>query len=333
MSVKFAINGFGRIGRCAARIVCDTHGAELVAINDTASRDLTRHLLQYDSVHGEFKHKVEIINDDFIAIDGKKIKVFSTRDPNELKFKDFGANVVLECTGAFLTTQSCKPHIDNGADLVVMSAPPKDETPMFVMGVNNEKYSGEKIISNASCTTNCLAPVAKILDDEFGIVKGLMSTTHAYTATQKLLDVKSKDFRRSRAAALNIIPTTTGAAKSISKILPNLENKMHGISLRVPVANVSIIDLTVLLNKNTSADEINSMFKKYMNGSMKGILGVDKDFRVSSDFIGSNFSAIVARDMTQVVSENLVKILAWYDNEWGYSKRLVELGIFAFERL
>lgn len=330
MSVKFAINGFGRIGRCVGRILCECENAELVAINDTASRDLTRYLLQYDTIHGEFKHKVEVINDDFIAIDGKKIRVFSTRNPNEL---EFNADIVFECTGAFLTQESCEIHIKNGANLVVISAPPKDDTPMFVMGVNNEKFAKQKIISNASCTTNCLAPLAKVLDDKFGILKGLMNTTHAYTATQKLLDTKTKNIRRSRSAPANIIPTSTGAAKAISKILPNLEGKMHGIALRVPIADVSLVDLTALLNKNVSVDDINQAFYEYANSTMSGILSIDNDFRVSSDFITSSFSAILVADMTQVVGENLVKILAWYDNEWGYSKRLVELGFYAHERL
>lgn len=330
MSVKFAINGFGRIGRCAARILCDCEDAELVAINDTATRDLTRYLLQYDTTHGEFKHKVEVINDKFIAINGKKIRVFSTRDPNEL---EFAADVVLECTGAFLTQDSCEVHIKNGANLVVISAPPKDDTPMFVMGVNDDKFNGQNVISNASCTTNCLAPVAKVLDENFGISKALMSTTHAYTATQKLIDSKTKNIRRSRSAPTNIIPTTTGAAKAIGKILPNLEGKMHGIAIRVPVADVSMIDLTAVLDKNISVDEINSAFLEYSNSKMRGILGIDNDFRVSSDFIGSEFAAVLVADMTQVMGENLVKILAWYDNEWGYSKQLVKLALYAHKRL
>lgn len=333
MALKFAINGFGRIGRCAARILLNRPDTELVAINDTAKRDITRYLLEHDSVHGKFNKKVEVINDDYIAVDDKKIRVFSTRDPNELEFKDFGAEVALECTGAFLTTQSCEVYIKNGLDLVVMSAPAKDDTPTFVMGVNNENYKGEKIISNASCTTNCLGPIAKVLDAEFGIQKGLMNTTHAYTSSQNLLDVKSKDYRRSRAGAINIIPTTTGAAKAISLVLPNLKDKMHGLSLRVPVPNVSMLDLTVLLEKNTTADEVNLKFKEYANSSMRGILSVDEDYCVSSDFIGSSFSSIVAADMTQVVGKNMLKVLSWYDNEWGYSNRLIDLAIYAKSKM
>ncbi|MSN95616.1 type I glyceraldehyde-3-phosphate dehydrogenase [Campylobacter sp. FMV-PI01] len=329
MAFKFAINGFGRIGRCATRILSNMDDAQLVAINDTASRDITRYLLQYDSVHGEFKQKVEVINDDYISINGKKIRVFSTRNLDELDFKSFGAEVVLECTGAFLTQEKCQPYLDKGLDLVVMSAPAKDDTPTFVMGVNHETYAKEKIISNASCTTNALAPVVKVLDDEFGIQKGIMTTTHAYTSSQNLLDVKSKDFRKSRAAASNIIPTTTGAAKAIGLVIPKLNGKLNGLSLRVPIANVSMVDLSVVLNKNVTKDEINLKFKEYSKSKMSGILLVDEEYRVSSDFIGCEYSSIVATDMTQVVDGNLVKVLAWYDNEWGYSKRLIELATYA----
>ncbi|NLK67004.1 MAG: type I glyceraldehyde-3-phosphate dehydrogenase [Campylobacteraceae bacterium] len=332
MAFKFAINGFGRIGRCAARIILERDDVELVAINDTATREITRYLLQYDSVHGEFGKRVEVINDDYIAVDGKKIRVFSTRDPKELGFKELGADVVLECTGAFLTTEKCEAYLENGLDLVVMSAPAKDDTPTFVMGVNNESYAGQRIISNASCTTNGLAPVAKVLNDEFGIEKGIMTTTHAYTSSQNLLDVKTKDFRKSRAGGLNIIPTTTGAAKAIGLVIPELLGKMHGISLRVPVPNVSMVDLSVVLSKNASKEEINAKFKEYQDGKMKGILLVDEDYRVSTDFIGCKYSSIVAGDMTQVVDGNLVKVLAWYDNEWGYSERLVDLAVYALKK-
>jgi len=329
MALKIAINGFGRIGRCAARIALSRDDVELVAINDTAKREITRYLLQYDTVHREFNKKVELINDDYIAVDGKKIRVFSTRDINELKFADLGATAVLECTGAFLTTEACQKYLDNGLNLVVLSAPAKDNTPTFVMGVNEKDYKGEKIISNASCTTNGLAPIAKVLDKEFGIVKGLMTTAHAYTATQSLLDTKTKDFRRSRAAALNIVPTTTGAAKAINLVLPNLKGKLHGMALRVPVANVSMVDLNVLLAKKTTAEEINEKFREYANGEMKGILLVDDDRRVSSDFTTCSYSSIVASDLTQVIDGDMTKVMAWYDNEWGYSVRLVDLAVYA----
>ncbi len=331
MALKIAINGFGRIGRCVTRIAFSRDDVELVAINDCGARDMVRYLLQYDTVHGEFDKKVEVINDDYISVNGKKIRVFSTRDPKELDFANCGAEVVLECTGAFLTTQKCEVYLKNGIKKVIMSAPAKDDTPTFVIGVNENKYQGQNIISNASCTTNCLGPVAKILDDEFGIEKGLMTTIHAYTNGQSLIDVKSRDFRRSRAAACNIIPTTTGAAKAMKLVLPQLEGKMHGQSVRVPVPNVSMVDFNVVLKKNTNSSELNEIFKKYANGSMNGILLFDEDYRVSSDFITSRYSSIVAGDLTQVVCDNFVKVMAWYDNEWGYSHRLLDLAVYAIK--
>ena len=330
--VKIAINGFGRIGRCAARIILERDDVELVAINDTAKREMTRYLLKYDTVHGEFKQDVKVLNDEYIEVGGKKIRVFSTRDASELDFKGCGADVVLECTGAYLTTEKCEPYLKNGVKKVVMSAPAKDDTPTYVIGVNEDKYKGEAVISNASCTTNCLGPVAKVLDEKFGIAKGLMTTIHAYTHGQSLVDVKAKDFRRSRAAALNIGPTTTGAAKAISKVLPQLAGKMHGQSVRVPVANVSMVDLTVVLNKKVTADEVNDAFREAANGYMKGILLVDEDQRVSSDFCTSSYSSIVASDITQVIEGDLVKVMAWYDNEWGYSERLVDMAVYAFKK-
>lgn len=329
--IKIAINGFGRIGRCAARIALNRDDVELIAINDTAKRDLTRYLLQYDTVHGEFGKKVEIINDDYISVDGKKIRVFSTREPGELKFADIGAEVVLECTGAFLTTEKSQVYINNGIKKVVMSAPAKDDTPTFVMGVNEKTYAGQDIISNASCTTNCLGPVAKILDDELGIEKGLMTTIHAYTHGQSLVDVKGRDFRRSRAAACNIIPTSTGAAKAINLVLPQLKGKMHGQSVRVPVPNVSMVDLNVLTKKETTKEELNEIFRTYQNGAMKGILFVDDDERVSSDFCTNPYSSIVASDLTQVICGNMIKVMSWYDNEWGYSNRLIDLAVYAMK--
>ncbi|AQW80984.1 glyceraldehyde 3-phosphate dehydrogenase A [Campylobacter pinnipediorum subsp. pinnipediorum] len=330
MSIKMAINGFGRIGRCAARIILERNDVELVAINDTATRDLTRYLLKYDSVHGEFKHDVRVLNDDYIEVDGKKIRVFSTRDANELAFSDFGTDVVLECTGANLTSEKCEKFIQNGVSKVVMSAPAKDDTPTFVYGVNSDSYKGEAIISNASCTTNCLAPVAKVLDDAFGIQKGLMTTIHAYTNGQSIVDAKSaKDIRRGRAGAVNIGPTTTGAAKAIGLVLPHLKGKLNGVSVRVPTPNVSMVDLVATLKQNVDKDMLNEAFLKASEGGLKGILLVDEDKRVSSDFIGSEHSSIVISDMLQVICEDTVKVLAWYDNEWGYSARLVDMGVLA----
>jgi glyceraldehyde-3-phosphate dehydrogenase, type I len=327
--IKVAINGFGRIGRCAARIILDRDDVELVAINDTAKRDMTRYLLKYDSVHGEFKKDVKVINDDYIEVEGKKIRVFSTRDLNELDYAAYGVDVVLECTGKFLTTESCTPYLQKGIKKVVMSAPAKDDTPTFVYGVNDDTYANQAVISNASCTTNCLAPIAKILEEKFGIKKALMTTIHAYTNGQSLVDVKSKDFRRSRAAALNIGPTTTGAAKAIGKVMPSLKGKIHGQSVRVPTPNVSMVDLTAVLNKTVSVDEINEAFREASLGSMKGLVLVDDDERVSSDFCTSPYSSVVAADVTQVICDDMVKVMAWYDNEWGYSCRLVDMAVVA----
>ncbi|MBE2984438.1 type I glyceraldehyde-3-phosphate dehydrogenase [Campylobacter sp. RM9344] len=332
MSVKIAINGFGRIGRCAARIILERDDCELVAINDTAKREMTRYLLKFDTVHGEFKHDVKVVSDDCIEVDGKKIKVYSTRDANELDFAGCGADVVLECTGANLTSEKCEPFIKNGIKKVVMSAPAKDDTPTYVIGVNTDDYKNEAIISNASCTTNCLAPVVKILDSAFGIQKGLMTTIHAYTHGQSILDVKGKDFRRSRAAAANMIPTTTGAAKAIGKVMPHLLGKMHGQSIRVPMPNVSLVDLTVVLGKQTTVEEVNEAFKKASLNEFKNLIKIDDEYRVSSDFMSDPASSIFVPDTTQVICGDMVKVLAWYDNEWGYSARLVDMGVFVGKR-
>lgn len=330
MALKIAINGFGRIGRCVARIIASRDDVKLVAINDTATKESTKYLLKYDSVHGVFNEKVEDLGDEFFQIGKDKVKMYSTRDANELDFAEFGADVVIECTGAFLTKEKSQIFIDKGVKKVIMSAPAKDDTPTFVLGVNEESYNNEPIISNASCTTNCLAPIARIIDDEFGIKKGLMTTIHSYTNDQNLLDVKHRknDFRRSRAAALNLIPTTTGAAKAISLVLPHLKGKMHGQSVRVPTPNVSMVDLNVLVSKQTSVEEVNLAFKKMSETKMSKILGYDTEFRVSQDFQTSSFSSFVAADLTQVVDGDMIKIMSWYDNEWGYSARLVDLALF-----
>lgn len=326
MAIKIAINGFGRIGRCASRIVLNDPNYELCIINDTGERKMTRYLLKYDSVHGEFNQEVDIIDDDYISISGKKIRVYSTREISDMDLS--GIDVVLECTGKFLTTQKCEAYLKQGAKKVIMSAPAKDDTPTFVLGVNHQKYNGEAIISNASCTTNCLGPVARVLDDNFGIQKGLMTTIHAYTNGQSLVDVKCRDLRRSRAAAQNIIPTSTGAAKAMNLVMPNLDGKLHGQSVRVPVANVSMVDLTAVLNKSTSKDELTQVFINAAKTSLKGIMLVDFDERVSSDFYTCAYSSIVAADLLQVICGDMVKIMAWYDNEWGYSARLVEMAGF-----
>ena len=327
MAIKVAINGFGRIGRCVARIITKRDDLELVAINDTTELELTKYLLKYDSVHGEFDASVELENGDLL-INNKKVKMFHTRDINELDFAKYGAELVFECTGAHLTKEKCQAFLDKGVKKVLMSAPAKDDTPTFVMGVNSNLYKGEAIISNASCTTNCLGPVCRVLQDKFGIEKGLMTTIHAYTNGQSIIDAKAKDKRRSRAAAQNIIPTSTGAAKAMRLVMPELDGKLHGQSMRVPVIDVSSVDLTALLSKKVSKDELNEAFREASRTNLKGILAVDDEERVSSDFITSPFGAVVASDLTQVIGEDFVKIVAWYDNEWGYSSRLVDMAVY-----
>ncbi|NOQ31951.1 MAG: type I glyceraldehyde-3-phosphate dehydrogenase [Helicobacteraceae bacterium] len=329
MALKIAINGFGRIGRCVARIVSERDDIELVAINDLASLDMMVYLLKNDSVHGTFAKEVAIADENNLLVNNKKVRVFSDRDPKNLGFADCGADLVLECTGVFLTQESAQVHLDNGVEKVLFSAPAKDSaTPTFVMGVNENLYEGQKIVSNASCTTNCLGPVAKMLDDAFTIEKGLMTTIHSYTNDQSILDVKhSKDKRRARAAAVNMIPTTTGAAKAIGLVLPQLVGKLHGQSVRVPTPNVSMVDLNVVVKKDTSKEEISALFKEKATTSMKGLVLIDEDMRVSQDFVGCEYSSIIADDLTQVIQGNMVKVMAWYDNEWGYSCRLVDMAL------
>ena len=329
MALKIAINGFGRIGRCVARIAAQRDDVEIVAINDMASMDMMLYLLKNDSVHGTFGSNVEQVDDNHISIDNQKIRIFSDRDPKNLKFADCGAEMVLECTGVFLTQESAQIHIDNGVEKVLFSAPSKDTaTDTFVMGVNEEKYNGQKIVSNASCTTNCLGPVARVLDDAFGIDKGLMTTIHSYTNDQNILDVKhSKDKRRARAGAINMIPTTTGAAKAISLVMPQLKGRLHGQSVRVPTPDVSMVDLNVVVKRETTKEEVTKVFNEAAQSRLKGLLLMDKEMRVSQDFVGCEYSSIVAEDLTQVIGGDMVKIMAWYDNEWGYSMRLVDMAI------
>ncbi|DAB35033.1 MAG TPA: type I glyceraldehyde-3-phosphate dehydrogenase [Sulfurospirillum sp. UBA12182] len=328
MALKVAINGFGRIGRCVARIISSRDDVELVCVNDTASREMTEQLLKYDSVHGTFDGVVKTLEDGYMQIGNSRVKMFSTRDPKELNFSDYGVDVVLECTGAFLTKEKAQVFIDNGVKKVLMSAPAKDDTPTFVIGVNEDKYAGEAIVSNASCTTNCLGPIAKVLDDAFGIDKGLMTTIHAYTNDQNILDVKhSKDLRRARAAAVNMIPTTTGAAKAIGLVLPQLKGRLHGQSVRVPTPNVSMVDLNVLVKKDTTIAEVNALLKEKAENELAGIVLIDEEYRVSQDFQSSSYSSVVASDLTQVIAGNMIKVMAWYDNEWGYSTRLIDMAL------
>jgi glyceraldehyde 3-phosphate dehydrogenase len=326
MALKVAINGLGRIGRCVARICANRDDIELVACNASGAEDMIQYGLRYDSVHGNRKD-IEV-KDGYIYIGNDKAKLFSERDVSKIDFAKVGAEVVLECTGAFLTTQSVQPYLDNGIKKVVMSAPAKDDTPTFVLGANENTYNGEAIVSNASCTTNGLAPVARVLDDAFGIQNGLMTTIHSYTGSQPILDAKhKKDPRKARAGAVNLIPTTTGAAKAIAKVLPQLAGKINGQAIRIPTPNVSMVDLTVTLNKNVTVEDVNNAFKTASTTNMQGILGIDEEQRVSSDFCGESTSTIVPLDTTQVVGDNMVKVLAWYDNEWGYSCRLVDMAV------
>ncbi|RXI43567.1 type I glyceraldehyde-3-phosphate dehydrogenase [Malaciobacter mytili] len=328
MAVKVAINGFGRIGRCVARIIAERDDVELVAINDTATAEMLEYITKYDTVHGTFNGEVKVENG-FLKMGKINAKLYSTRDAKELTFtKDCGAEVILECTGAYLTQEKCQVHIDNGAKKVVMSAPAKDDTPTFVIGVNEDKYAGEAIISNASCTTNCLGPVAKIIDDAFGIEKGLMTTIHSYTNDQNILDVKhQKDKRRSRAGALNMIPTTTGAAKAMKLVMPQLDGKLHGQSVRVPTPNVSMVDVNLVVRKATSKEEVNALFEEKAK-QLAGIVAVDNDMMVSSDLVGNTNSTIIAADLTQVIGNDMIKVMTWYDNEWGYSSRLIDMAVF-----
>ncbi len=325
--VKVAITGFGRIGRCAARLIADMDDVELVAVNDTTDREMSKYLLKYDSVHGTFDKDVEILEDDYMQIGDMKVKFLNDRDPKNLDFASYGAEVLLECTGVFYTQEKSQVYLDKGIKKVIFSAPAKDkETATFVVGVNENNYKGEKIISNASCTTNCLAPVVKVIDDAFGVEQGLVTTIHSYTNDQNILDVKhKKDPRRARAAAVNMIPTTTGAAKAIGLVMPHLQGKLNGQAVRVPTPNVSMVDLNVIVKKETTKEEVNEAFRKAQQ-KMPDIILVDDDKRVSSDFVGCEISAVVASDLTQVLDGKLVKVMAWYDNEWGYSKRLIDLA-------
>jgi len=326
MAVKVAINGLGRIGRCVARIIADRDDIELVAVNASGSEEMIQYNVKYDSVHG-VRNDVSVA-DGYLNIGDTKAKIFTERDLSKLDFASCGAELVLECTGAFLTAESVQPYLENGLKKVLFSAPAKDDTATFVIGANAEEYAGQAIVSNASCTTNGLAPVAKVLDDAFNIEKGLMTTIHSYTSSQPILDAKhKKDPRKGRSGATNILPTTTGAAKAISKVLPNLTGKINGQAIRVPTPDVSMVDLTVTLNENVTVEGVQAAFKTASEGSHKGILGVDEEYRVSQDFVGEELSAVVAQDTIQVIGENMVKVLSWYDNEWGYSCRLVDMAV------
>lgn len=331
MGLKVAINGFGRIGRSLTRLIAARDDIELVAINDMATIEMMSYLLENDSVHGAFTYPVDVIDTTTLKIGESRVHIVCEKNPQNLDFGVFGVDVVFECSGLFLTRDTVGHHLSKGVKKVILSAPTQDTTiPTYVLGVNHHLYNGEAIFSNASCTTNCLGPIARILDEEFGIQKGLMTTIHAYTNGQAIIDsAHGTDMRRSRAAALNMVPTTTGAAKAISLVLPNLEGKLHGQSVRVPTADVSMVDLNVLIGRRTSKEELSALFKEYAHGSMSGILEVDERYRVSQDFVGSCYSATIADDLLQVIDGDMIKIMAWYDNEWGYSNRLIEMALYA----
>lgn len=326
MTTKVAINGFGRIGRLVFRIAEKTPDMEIVAINDLTDAPTLAHLLKYDSVHGIFDASVEATNDS-ILVNGKKIPIFRETDPSALPWQKFGVDIVVESTGRFTQREDAAKHLKAGAKRIIISAPGKNVDGTFAVGVNHTDYDSEKhfVISNASCTTNCLAPVAKVLDESFGIVKGLMTTIHSYTNDQQVLDLPHKDLRRARAAAVSMIPTTTGAAKAVALVLPHLKGKLDGMAIRVPTPNVSIVDLVVETGKRTSTEEVNAAVKKAAENELKGILQYCDLPLVSVDFNGNPHSSIIDAALTRVNDGNMVKVLCWYDNEWGYSCRICDL--------
>lgn len=323
---KIGINGFGRIGRLAFRAAVGRKDIEVVGINDIVDPEYMAYMLKYDSTHGRFEGTAEA-KDGHLIVNGKKIRVTAEKDPANLKWGDVGAEIVIESTGLFLTKADAQKHITAGARKVVMSAPAKDDTPTFVMGVNHKKLKPENtIVSNASCTTNCLAPLAKVLHDKFGIVEGLMSTVHAVTATQKTVDSPSgKDWRGGRGAYQNIIPSSTGAAKAVALVIPELKGKLTGMSFRVPVPDVSVVDLTVRLEKSTTYDQIKAAMKEASEGDMKGIIGYTEDEVVSQDFVGDARTCIFDAKAGIALNDHFVKVVAWYDNEWGYSNKLIDM--------
>ena len=346
--VKVGINGFGRIGRLVARAIMERKNSsiELVAINDLADAKTNAMLFKYDSVHGRYQGEVKVIDEETISIDGKNIKVFKKSDPAELPWKNLGVEIVIEATGLFTVkkdgvnkkgklVKGAENHITKGgAKKVIITAPAEGEDITIVMGVNEDKYEPQNhhVVSNASCTTNCLAPIVKVLHETFGIEKGLMTTIHAYTNDQRILDQVHSDLRRARAAALSMIPTTTGAARAIGRVIPELKGKLDGFAIRVPVANVSVVDFTCIVKKSTTKEEVNSALKKYAEGSLKGILEYCEEPLVSIDFNHSYSSSIVDALSTNVIDGNLVKVLSWYDNEWGYSNRVVDLAEYMVKK-
>ncbi|MBN1690055.1 MAG: type I glyceraldehyde-3-phosphate dehydrogenase [Dehalococcoidia bacterium] len=335
MAYKVGINGFGRIGRLVFRAINKHYGdkLEVAAINDLTDAKTNAHLLKYDSSYGIYPGKVEAAAD-AIIVDGERTKVIAERDPAKIPWKDLGIDIVLESTGLFTDATKAAAHLQGGAKKVIISAPASNEDITIVLGVNEDKYDAKKhnIISNASCTTNCIAPVVKVLNDNFGIARGLLTTIHAYTNDQRLLDMYHKDLRRARSAALNIVPTTTGAAKAVALVIPEIKGKLHGIALRVPVPTVSLCDLVCDLNKDLTVEQINDAFKIAAAGKLKGILEYCEEPLVSTDFKGNQNSSIFDSLQTLVMGNNMVKVIAWYDNEWGYSCRMADLAIMLFDK-
>src|SRR5210317_1703810 len=326
MTIKVGINGFGRIGRMAFRAISkDFSDIEVVGINDLLDADYLAYMLKYDSVHGNFDGEIAVDGNNLI-VNGNTIRLTAERDPANLAWGDIGADLVIECTGFFLTEETCQKHIDAGAKKVVMSAPSKDGTPMFVAGVNDETYAGQAIVSAASCTTNCLAPVAKVINDKWGIKRGLMTTVHAATATQKTVDGPSmKDWRGGRGILENIIPSSTGAAKAVGVVLPELNGKLTGMAFRVPTSDVSVVDLTVELEKDASYDDICAAMKAASEGAMKGVLGYTEDKVVATDFRGESCTSVFDAEAGIALDKTFVKVVSWYDNEWGYSNKCLEM--------
>jgi glyceraldehyde 3-phosphate dehydrogenase len=333
MAIRVGINGFGRIGRNILRAALHDKDLEFVAVNDITDAATLAHLLKYDSILGNLDDEVKV-EGEAIQVAGRGIKVLAVKDPGSLPWKDLGVEYVVESTGLFTDADKAKAHLAAGARKVIISAPAKGEDLTIVMGVNHDKYDAKKhtVVSNASCTTNCLAPVAKVLHDTFGIVKGQMTTIHSYTNDQRILDLPHKDLRRARAAALSMIPTSTGAAKALHLAIPELKGKLDGVSIRVPTPNVSLVDLTVILKKAASADEVNGAFKKAAAGPMKGVLDVTDEELVSLDFRGNPHSSIVDAPLTKVVEGDALKVFSWYDNEWGFSSRVKDLLHYMAER-
>ncbi len=325
MAIRLGINGFGRIGRLVFRRACEQADIEVVGINDLIDVDYIAYMLRYDSTHGRFQGDVEVING-ALVVNGRPIRISSERDPADLRWDEVGADTVLEATGFFLTDATARKHIGAGARKVVLSAPSKDDTPMFVMGVNHSSYAGQDIVSNASCTTNCLAPLAKVVHDNFGIASGLMTTVHATTATQKTVDGPSiKDWRGGRGAAQNIIPSSTGAAKAVGKVIPALNGKLTGMAFRVPTADVSVVDLTVNLERPASYEQVKAAMRAAAAGPLAGILAYTEDDVVSSDFLGESCTSIFDAGAGIALTDTFMKLVAWYDNEWGYSCKCVDL--------